>query len=106
MKNKTNTITLAGRIYELCEEKCLVYCPHDIARLIYRSRIKYSDLCAYVGSKDFYAWHISDLVIYDKPRELSQFEKPRDYIYQSYKRRNSFFKGITRPPQSWCYVEE
>ena len=79
---------------------------YDIARLIYRSRIKYSDLCAYVGSKDFYAWHISDLVIYDKPRELSQFEKPRDYIYQSYKRRNSFFKGITRPPQSWCYVEE
>lgn len=28
MKNKTNTITLAGRIYELCEEKCLTYCPH------------------------------------------------------------------------------
>lgn len=34
-----------------------------------------------------YCWHISDLVIYDTPKELSDF-------------------GKTRPPQSWCYVEE
>ncbi len=34
-----------------------------------------------------WGWHISDLVIYDKPKELSEF-------------------GKTRPPQSWCYVEE
>lgn len=32
-----------------------------------------------------YGWHISDLVIYDKPKELSEF-------------------GLERPPQSWCYV--
>lgn len=40
-----------------------------------------------IGDKTFYAWHISNLVIYDKPKELSEF-------------------GLTRPPQSWCYVEE
>lgn len=79
---------------------------YDIARFIYHSRIKYNDLCAYVGLGDFYAWHISDLVVYDKPKELGEFDKPHDYIEQSYRKRNSLFNGITRPPQSWCYVEE
>ena len=52
-----------------------------------------------------YAWHISDLKIFDKPKELSEFEFPKDNIYLSYRKRNQYFKGITRPPQSWCYVE-
>ena len=61
----------------------------------------------YAGDKYYlYGFHISDLVIYDKPKELSEFEKPHEYIYQSYRKQNSFFKGITRPPQSWCHVEE
>lgn len=59
----------------------------------------------YLGAKGGYGWHISNLVIYDKPRELSEFEKPREYIHINYRKRNSYFKGITRPPQSWCYVE-
>ena len=41
----------------------------------------------YSGGKDVIGWHISDLVIYDKPRVLSAF-------------------GLARAPQSWCYVEE
>lgn len=45
-------------------------------------------LYKYIGlGNDGYAWHISNLVIYDKPKELSEF-------------------GLTRPPQSWCYLEE
>ena len=65
------------------------------------------ELGNYAGDKYYlYGFHISDLVIYDKPKELSEFEKPHEYIYQSYRKQNSFFKGITRPPQSLCYVEE
>lgn len=64
------------------------------------------EIMDYLGNgKTGYGFHISDLVIYDKPKELSEFEKPHEYIYQSYRKQNSFFKGITRPPQSWCYVE-
>ena len=37
--------------------------------------------------KQLYGWHISELVIYDKPKSLSDF-------------------GLTRPPQSWCYIKE
>ncbi len=64
------------------------------------------DLWDYGKGKTLYGFHISDLVIYDNPKELSEFEKPHEYIYQSYRKQNSFFKGITRPPQSWGYVEE
>ena len=66
-----------------------------------------------------YGWHISDLVIYDKPKELSEFRKPCKFAYSSYeegicyedciqgKLENciNFCLPITRPPQSWCYVE-
>ena len=41
----------------------------------------------YIGAGNYgYGWHISDLNIYGKPKELSEF-------------------GFTRPPQSWCYIE-
>ena len=51
----------------------------------------------YLGHKDGYAWHISDLVIYDEPRELSDFFTPIG-------KRPSYM--LERPPQSWQYVEE
>ena len=46
-----------------------------------------NDLWEYGSGETLYGWHISDLVIYDEPRELSEYK-------------------IKRPPQSWCYVEE
>lgn len=49
-----------------------------------------SEVIKYMGDnldKPIYFWHISDLKIYDQPKELGEF-------------------GLTRPPQSWCYVEE
>lgn len=48
-----------------------------------------------------YAWHISDLKIYDKPKELSEF-KLAEY---NYGRIHLPPREITRPFQSWGYVE-
>lgn len=39
------------------------------------------------GTFEGYGWHITELKLFDKPMELSEF-------------------GVTRAPQSWCYVEE
>ena len=58
-------------------------------------------------------WHISDLKIYDKPRELREFKKRnRDCFYADLglaKRDCPDCKNsgcfLERPPQSWCYVE-
>ena len=71
--------------------------------------LTYDELANYIGkNKDGYGWHISDLVIYDKPIDLDCFRKPID-CHRGKDRENC--KGcwdceITRPPQSWCYVEE
>lgn len=46
-----------------------------------------------------YGWHISDLRIYDTPRELSEFAGLRDTKF------GAAPYEIKRPPQSWCYVE-
>ena len=92
---------------------------------------------------DFYGWHISDLKVYDTPKELNEFykcgalspeeldEKLCDYCsstdygrckFSSSPNGAIFCEGrwcdsayeeyledeftLTRPPQSWCYVEE
>ena len=51
--------------------------------------LTYDDITGYFGDEDYKAsfWNISDLVIYDKPKELNKFR-------------------LNRPPQSWCYVEQ
>ena len=62
-----------------------------------------------------YGWHISDLLIYDQPRELSEFQRacPNSWYCEScamYRENNGTCGNeslqIRRPPQSWCYVEE
>ncbi len=58
----------------------------------------------YANGKVVYGWHISDLKIYDKPRELSEFKTSK-----LRKQDTGFYyvgEHLTRPPQSWCYVEE
>lgn len=82
-----------------------LYCKELDSEYLNKCQLSYFDVNKYSNGGDVYGWHISDLVIYDKPKELSEFEKPRDYIHINYRKRNSYFKGITRPPQSWCYVE-
>ena len=73
------------------------------------------DLNAYGGLKTLYGWHISDLKIYDKPKELREFNRPCSYagLCFSCDRAKFTSKGdrvcealITRPPQSWQYIEE
>lgn len=73
---------------------------------------------------DGYVWHIDNLKIYDKPKELSEFYGAKEYPYkdcgdiynigcwESYCK--MFSRGecrfghlrLDRPPKSWCYVEE
>lgn len=63
------------------------------------------------GYKSFhlYAWYISDLVMYENPKSLSELSR-RDNSYDNcfgwaFEDRSKSVP-ITRPPQSWCYVEE
>ena len=89
-----DTIGINGEFYgagvELSKQLCL----------------SWKELRNYVGQgiRNFYGWHITAPKLYDKPRELGEFRKVclngkcSDCIYEECK--------ITRPPQSWCYVDE
>ena len=81
--------------------------------------LTYDEREQYLAEKGGCGWHISNLKIYDKPKELSEFRKP--CIYGEESERPCFtcdksgyasdmhlycFNTVTKPPQSWCYVEE
>ena len=96
--------------------------PNDCT-LLRHSCLTFDELRQYIGEtffdKSFYGLHISNLVIYDQPRELSNFRKPCIYGEESdvscflcdksgYRpdMHIDCFNEVTRPPQSWYYVEE
>lgn len=80
------------------------------------------DLDAYGKGKPLYGWNITELKIYSNPKELSEFCFPPELYcqkglcgrcpydqspneYGEYSFDCEWKKPITRPPQSWCYVE-
>lgn len=74
------------------------------------------ELHDYGKGKTLYGWHISDLNIYDKPKELSEFytkKKCNSCKKSGYESTACMYDedckvpmSITRPPQSWIYVED
>ena len=79
------------------------------------------EIAGYGKGKTLYGWHISDLKIYDKPKEFSEFytidESGSDCciacVYHETPLEEMPCRTCTgerrylyRPPQSWCYVEE
>ena len=69
----------------------------------------------YAPKATLYGWHISDLVIYDKPRYLSDFYRfsKCDACERGYESSACIYDDkcivpaqLERPPQSWRYVEE
>lgn len=52
---------------------------------------------------NFFGYHISELKVYDKPKELNDFQR---YPMVKYDPPYIFPEPLKRPPQSWCYVEE
>ena len=92
--------------------------------------LSFTEMNDYLKGKKGYGWHISDLVIYDEPKELSEFyvegdcdcmncrncawfdrgngynvEDDCNLAYKGVAEHKSY-KPITRPPQSWCYIED
>ena len=82
------------------------------------------EIMQYANNGKVCYWHISDLVIYDKPKELSEFyhycgDNPKcdgceAHYYSSTECGLEDYccspiegcKPLKRPPQSWCYVEK
>lgn len=106
--DKVYLIKNQGSWFSVADEEQGV--TNEIAR---QSCLDYYDMVNYLGEKDGYGWHISDLKIYDKPKPIIQFYKPCPIkikncnvceLYSTYT--GCCMNNIDRPPQSWQYVEE
>lgn len=118
---ETETKAHGGSYYVKGEEQPTT---NAVAR---QSCLNLRDMHEYLQSKIGYGWHISDLVVYDRPKELSEFSPvcryknddgscPSRRVACSYQREDYNSDGtinivecgktIERPPQSWFHVEE
>ena len=81
-----------------------------------RSCLTYAEFADYIGNgKTGYGWHISDIKIYDTPKELIEFhtwKKCKSCSKSGYESTACIYDencmipaAITKAPQSWCYVE-
>lgn len=93
-------------------------------RIAKQACLRIAELIDYQGELPcLYGWHISELVIYDKPKEIRDFcyptekycEKemcggcPKDQVMGldgDYAFDCEWQRPIKRPPQSWCYVQD
>lgn len=103
------------------------YMTDILPSILQKTALSYDEFGAYVGSRadknSIYGWHISNLEIYDKPREFSEFAtlcnksgnrcaNCRHYLFDNdglagYRRWCDVChrKPLARAPGSWCYVE-
>lgn len=97
---------ICDRIYELAP---LNHAPDDVEKQACLTREEIVNYLKGAG----YGWHISDLRIYDTPKELSEFKTLCRVDanccacpYYNYTKMDCDGRVIGRPPQSWCYVQE
>lgn len=106
-KDSTDFLFKAGglSVYkQAAEEKC------DL-----RVAMTDDELHGYLGHYQGYGWHISNLKIYDTPKELIEFhtwKKCKSCSKSGYESTACIYDencmipaAITKAPQSWCYVE-
>lgn len=80
--------------------------------------LSYDEVKSYGKGKTLYGWHISNLKVYDNPKELSEFRpickfEGKDLICNlcpNHEYNGGLFfecrRKVTRPPQSYMFVEE
>lgn len=108
----------------VCDNVCEIDPAHAIKTAIAEeSCVSHRDIHEYLKSKTGYGWHISDLKIYEQPKDLSEFCSPQDTycekglcggcpydeaadVHGEYSIDCEWRRPIARAPQSWCYVEE
>ena len=91
-----------------------LWCPTNAA-FSHATCLSQTEIIDYIGDKGrCYGWHISNMKIYDTPRELGEFRRAcQNSLYcescamhwENNGTCGSESLQIKRAPQSWCYVE-
>ena len=97
----------------ICDDCFFITNPADI-EIQKKTCFTENEIIIYARERAIYGWHISDLKIYDKPKNLVDFYRMADkqckygdkYYYNNYGSCAYCLKKITRPPNPLYYVEE
>lgn len=71
-----------------------------------------AEIWHYAEGKPIYGWFMTNLKIYDKPKNLEDFQLACNHkedcgsCKRFDRKKYACIAGLTRPPMSWCYVEE
>ncbi len=105
----------------VCDEIKTITMPANLSQdFLEQACLSGNDIMKYLGGdfyKTFYGLHISNLKIYDKPKEISEFKKAgfmteEEWLFNLYPNTHCHYEAwakkfeIKSPPQSWFYVEE
>lgn len=113
LKDNTNKC-LNGKVVAECEIECerliLGLLPFTRFDILKESCLSFEQLCEYTPHLSFHALHISNLKIFDRPMELSEF-KTRHYPQFAGMVRNKThyeLKPLTNAPQNmmWVWLED
>lgn len=113
-------------------DDCVNQYIHHYPAILGNDCLSFRQLKAYLGKKGGYDWHITEPKLFDTPKKLSDFRKPcvdkyeycqgckhglitippdeEEYALYHGGYYDTFdtvcLNTLSRPPQSWCYVEE
>ena len=113
-------------------DDCVNQYIHHYPAILGNDCLSFRQLKAYLGKKGGYDWHITEPKLFDTPKKLSDFRKPCVDKYEycqgckhglitipQDEEEYALYHGgyydtfdtvclntLSRPPQSWCYVEE
>ena len=113
-------------------DDCVNQYIHHYPAILGNDCLSFRQLKAYLGKKGGYDWHIKEPKLFDTPKKLSEFRKPcvdkyeycqgckhglitippdeEEYALYHGGYYDTFdticLNTVSRPPQSWCYVEE
>ena len=106
-------------VYQLNGEDGLVFEREDNRLVTMLKNEDFAKMCLkpiyLVGYGIFYAWHISDLKIYDKPKDLREFKlSPKKdnckscFLFPDICEKVCLGQDryLFKAPKDWCYVEE
>lgn len=82
----------------------------DFSDILRRACLTKEEALEYRKGKPLFAWHISDLIIFDEPKELGDFFSLHETYHHDHESMVDYYerkeaRRLKRAPQSWKFVE-
>lgn len=98
-----------GKIDEITNMQIAYGYKRPLGEYLKESCLTYDEMSNYLKDKKGYVWYITDLKIFDQPKQLNNFLVKSHTVdgvgFKGEPKTFDILKPLTKAPQSWCYVE-